>query len=180
MLYVRHGVIIDPILHGGGHEWGKRSSTSNVAGIVGFAKACEISGKEMEKENKRLTVLRDMLMEGILKNIKGTHRNGPAGGKRLCNNVNISFDAVEGESMILELDFKGIAASTGSACSSKNLTPSHVLTAIGLTHPEAHGSLRFSVGRFTAKEDIIYTIKTLSQVVAKLREISPLSYGRTL
>jgi cysteine desulfurase len=180
MLYVRRGVIIDPILHGGGHEWGKRSSTSNVAGIVGFAKACEICESEMEKENKRLTVLRDMLIDGIRTTIQGTHLNGPTGEKRLCNNVNISFGAIEGESLVLELDFHGIAASTGSACSSKNLMPSHVLTAIGLTHPEAHGSCRLSVGRFTTKEDIMYTIKVLSRAVKKLREISPLSYGRTL
>lgn len=180
LLYVRRGVIIDPILHGGGHEWGKRSSTSNVAGIVGFAKACEICQKEMKTENKRLTALRDMLTNGILANIKGTHLNGPKGERRLNNNVNISFGAVEGESLVLELDFKGIAASTGSACSSKNLTPSHVLTAIGLTHQDAHGSLRLSVGRFTTKKDIAYTIKLLSQVVDKLREISPLSYGGTV
>jgi cysteine desulfurase len=180
LLYVRRGVIIDPILHGGGHEWGKRSSTSNVAGIVGFATACEICQKEMKNESKRLTILRDTLINGILKNINGTHLNGPRGERRLCNNVNISFGAIEGESLILELDFKGIAGSTGSACSSKNLTPSHVLTAIGLTHQEAHGSLRLSVGRFTTKEDILYTIQALSRVVKKLREISPLSYGRTL
>jgi cysteine desulfurase len=180
MLYVRRGVILDPILHGGGHEWGKRSSTSNVAGIVGFAKACDICKKEMEKENKRLTLLRDMLIDGILKTIPGTHLNGPRGVKRLCNNVNISFGAIEGESLILELDFKGVEASTGSACSSKNLMPSHVLTAIGLNHQEAHGSLRLSVGRFTKKEDITYTIAVLSAAVNKLRSISPLSYGRTL
>jgi cysteine desulfurase len=180
MLYVRRGVIIDPLLHGGGHEWGKRSSTSNVAGIVGFARACEICREEMKTEHKQLSILRDMFIDGILKKIKGTHLNGPTGGKRLCNNVNISFGAIEGESLILELDFHGIAASTGSACSSKNLTPSHVLTAIGLTHQEAHGSLRLSVGRFTKKEDIEYTIKILIEAVKKLRNISPLTYGKSL
>ena len=177
MLYVRRGVIIDPILHGGGHEWGKRSSTSNVAGIVGFAKACEICDRVMKTENKRLAILRDMLIAGILKNIKGTHLNGPRGVKRLSNNVNISFSAAEGESLVLELDFNGIAASTGSACSSKNLTPSHVLTAIGLTHVDAHGSLRMSIGRFTTKKDIEYTIRIVKQVVSKLRNISPLQYN---
>lgn len=180
MLYVRRGVIINPLLHGGGHEWGKRSSTSNVAGIVGFANACDICNKVMKTENNRLSALRDMLIDGILQGIKGAHLNGPRGGKRLSNNVNISFGAAEGESLVLELDFKGIAASTGSACSSKNLTPSHVLTAVGLTHQDAHGSLRLSVGRFTTKEDIVYTIKILTQAVAKLRKISPLSYGRTI
>jgi len=177
MLYVRRGVIIDPLLHGGGHEWGKRSSTSNVAGIVGFAKACDLCDNVMKTEHNRLSTLRDMLIDGILKSIKGTHLNGPRGGKRLSNNVNISFSAVEGESLVLALDFNGIAASTGSACSSKNLTPSHVLTAIGLTHGEAHGSLRMSVGRFTTKEEIEYTIRTLKQAVSKLRNMSPLHYA---
>jgi len=177
MLYLRRGVIIDPILHGGGHEWGKRSSTANVAGIVGFAKACELCENVMKTENNRLSTLRDMLIDGILKSIKGTHLNGPRGNKRLSNNVNISFSAVEGESLVLELDFKGIAASTGSACSSKNLIPSHVLTAIGLTHGEAHGSLRMSVGRFTTKKDVEYTIRELKQSVSKLRNISPLHYA---
>lgn len=177
MLYVRRGVIIDPILHGGGHEWGKRSSTANVAGIVGFAKACDICDNVMKTENNRLSALRDMLVDGILRSIKSTHLNGPRGNKRLSNNVNISFSAVEGESLVLELDFKGIAASTGSACSSKNLIPSHVLTAIGLSHGEAHGSLRMSVGRFTTKEEVEYTIRMLKQAVSKLRNISPLNYS---
>ncbi|MCX6792009.1 MAG: cysteine desulfurase family protein [Candidatus Gottesmanbacteria bacterium] len=177
MLYLRRGVIIDPLLHGGGHEWGKRSSTSNVAGIVGFAKACELCENVMKTEHKRLSALRDMLTDGILKSIKGTHLNGPRGAKRLSNNVNISFSAVEGESLVLELDFNGIAASTGSACSSKNLQPSHVLTAIGLTHVDAHGSLRMSVGRFTTKKEIEYTIRMLKQAVSKLRNISPLHYS---
>lgn len=177
MLYVRRGVVIDPILHGGGHEWGKRSSTANVAGIVGFAKACDICDNVMKTEHNRLSQLRDMLIDGVLKGIKGTHLNGPRAGKRLSNNVNISFSAVEGESLVLALDFNGIAASTGSACSSKNLLPSHVLTAIGLTHGEAHGSLRMSVGRFTTKEDVAYTIRELKQAVSKLRNISPLHYA---
>jgi cysteine desulfurase len=177
MLYVRRGVIIDPILHGGGHEWGKRSSTVNVAGIVGFAKACETCDNVMKTENARLSILRDMLIDGILTGIKGTHLNGPRGTKRLSNNVNISFAAIEGESLVLELDFKGIAASTGSACSSKNLTPSHVLTAIGLTHAQAHGSLRISVGRFTTKGDVAYTIRELKRAVSQLRDISPLHYA---
>jgi cysteine desulfurase len=177
MLYVRRGVIIDPLLHGGGHEWGKRSSTANVAGIVGFAKACDLSAKVMKTEHKRASTLRDMLINGILKSIKGTHLNGPRGARRLSNNVNISFGAVEGESLVLELDFSGIAASTGSACSSKNLTPSHVLTAIGLSHEEAHGSLRMSVGRFTTKKDVEYTIRILKQAVSKLRNMSPLHYA---
>jgi len=174
-LYVRNGIFIQPILHGGGHEKGLRSSTSNVAGIVGFAKAIEILKEEMKEENARLTKLRDKLILKILKTIPDTHLNGPTEDKRLSNNVNISFGAVEGESLVLELDFNGVAVSTGSACSSKNLMPSHVLMAIGLQPHEAHGSLRISVGRFTTEEDIDYTIKTLKKVVEKLRKISPLS-----
>lgn len=173
-LFVRSGIFIQPILHGGGHENGLRSSTSNVAGIVGMARACEILQKEMKEENMRLTKLRDRLISSILKTIPDTHLNGPTGDKRLSNNVNISFGAVEGESLVLELDFNGVAVSTGSACSSRTLMPSHVLIAIGLKHHQVHGSLRISVGRFTKEEDIDYSIKTLKKVVEKLRKISPL------
>lgn len=173
-LYIKSGIFIEPLLHGGGHENGKRSSTSNVAGAVGMAKACEILQKEMDRENKKFTLLRDKLINGILKKIPATRLNGAQGDKRLSNNVNISFAGVEGESLILELDFHGIAASTGSACSSRTLMPSHVLTAIGLNHQQAHGSLRLSIGRFTKEEDINKTIEVLEKVVKKLRAISPL------
>jgi len=175
LLFIKKGVLIEPILHGGGHESGKRSSTTNAAGIVGFAKAVKILKKEMKEENIRLTTLRDELINRILHNIPNTHLNGPKGDKRLSNNVNISFGSIEGESLVLELDFHGIAVSTGSACSSKDLMPSHVLTAIGLKHQQAHGSLRLSVGRFTTEKDIDYTMKNLKKAVEKLREISPLS-----
>lgn len=174
LLFVRQGVLIEPILHGGGHEKGLRSSTSNVAAIVGFTKATEILAEEGKKENKRLTELRNLLIEKVLKNIKGTGLNGHP-TKRLSNNINISFTGVEGESLMMELDFHGIALSTGSACSSKTLTPSHVLTAIGLKPQQAHGSLRISLGRWTTKEDILYTADKLLESVNKLRRISPFS-----
>jgi len=171
-LYIRNGVIIEPIIHGGGHERGLRSSTSNVAAIVGFGKAVEVIKKEGKDENKKLEKLRNLLINKILKNIKGTQLNGhPV--KRLANNVNISFRGSEGESLVLELDFQGIAVSSGSACSSKTLMPSHVLTACGLKPQEAHGSLRMSVGRWTSESDIEYTVKVLIKVVKKLRKISP-------
>lgn len=171
-LYVRKGVIIEPIIHGGGHERGLRSSTSNVAAIVGFGKACEILAKEGKKENKRLTELRDLFINEILTKISNTRLNGHS-SKRISNNINISFYGVEGESLVLELDFNGVAVSTGSACSSRTLMPSHVLTAIGLPPQEAHGSLRISLGRWTTKQDIEKAVKILLKVVKKYRNISP-------
>lgn len=172
VLYIRKGVAIEPILHGGGHESGLRSSTVNVPAIVGLGKAVDICDREMERENGKLVKLRGGLIDGILKGIKGTKLNGPR-ESRLSNNVNISFLGIEGESLLLELDRKGIAVSTGSACSSKSLEPSRVLMAMGLDHNQAHGSLRFSVGRWTKKEDIDYTLEVLKEAVKKLRKISP-------
>ncbi len=170
-LFVRKGTEIDPLLHGGGHEFGLRSSTENVAGIVGFAKAVELRKKEMRSEAKRLTKLRDKLIKGALK-IKGSYLNGhPI--KRLPNNANVRFNFIEGESIIMQLDFDGIEASTGSACSTKSLEPSHVLLAIGLKHEEAHGSLRLTLGKYTKESDIDFVLKTLPGVVERLREISP-------
>jgi cysteine desulfurase len=171
-LSVREGVKIEPILHGGGHEFGLRSSTVNVPAIFGFAQAALIAKKEMKKESARLSKMRDKLIAGILKNIKNSHLNGHP-EKRLSNNVNASFDFVEGESMIVQLDVNGIAASTGSACSSAKLEPSHVLLAIGLRPQEAHGSLRLSLGRWTKDSDINYVLKVLPQIITRLREISP-------
>lgn len=176
-LYIKKDVIIEPILHGGGHEGGLRSSTVNVPAIVGFGKATEILSKEGKDENKRLTKLRDLLISNILKTINGSKLNGHP-TKRLSNNINISIPGAEGEALTMELDFEGVNVSTGSACSSKTLLPSHVLTAIGLPPEQAHGSLRISLGRFTKKEDIVYTVKTLIKVVNKLRRISPFGYGR--
>lgn len=175
ILFVKKGVRIEPILHGGGHENGLRSSTSNIPAIVGMAKAVEILKKEGEKENVRIRKLRDLLIFQILHTIQGTKLNGDP-TKRLANNVNVSVFGIEGESMVLELDYQGIAVSTGSACSSRTLVPSHVLLAIGLSHQEAHGSLRMSLGRFTKEEDIHQTVKILAKVVKKLRALSPISY----
>lgn len=174
-LFIRKGVRIEPLLHGGGHENGLRSSTVNVPAIVGFAEACRLCKKEMKSEDKRLSRLRDKLIKGVLENIKSSHLNGHP-KNRLPNNGNFWFDFIEGESMIIHLDFLGIAASTGSACSSVKLEPSPVLLAIGLKPQEAHGSLRLTLGRWTKESDIDYVLKVLPEIVKKLREISPFKF----
>lgn len=172
ILYVRDGIKINPIMHGGGHEGGLRSSTVNVPAIVGMGKAVELCVKNMKTENERLTKLRDKLIGGILTSIDDCWLNGDD-KKRLSNNVNISFERVEGESILMELSNRGIMCSTGSACSSNNLEPSHVLLAMGLSSPEAHGSLRFSLGRYTTDSEINYVLKTLPIVLKKMRKMSP-------
>ena len=170
-LFVREGTKIEPLLHGGGQEMGLRSSTVNIASIVGFAEACLIAEKVMRKESLRVSNLRDKLIKGILR-IKGSHLNGhPI--KRLPNVANFWFDFVEGESIVIQLDLLGIAASTGSACSSAKLEPSPVLLAIGLKPEQAHSSLRFSLGRFSSEEEINELLKVLPEVIEKLRKISP-------
>ena len=174
ILYVKKGVIIEPIIHGGGHENGLRSSTSNVPAIVGMGKAVEILQKEGKSENKRIIKLRNMLVKGILDNIKGTHLNGDP-IKRLSNNANISFPSIEGESLLMELDFEGVEVSTGSACSSRTLMPSHVLMAMGAKPQIAHGSIRLSIGRFTTEEEIKKAVKIFIKVVNKLKKFSPFS-----
>lgn len=174
MLYIREGVKIEPILHGGGQENGMRSSTVNVPAIVGFAKAAEICRNEMKAESKRLSKLRDKLIKGILK-IGGAKLNGDP-KNRLPNNVNVSFPFIEGESLLIHLDLHGIACSTGSACSSIKLEPSYVLLATGLKVEDAHGSLRITLGRFTKESEIKYLLKVLPPIIKKLREISP--YGK--
>ncbi len=171
MLFVKEGAKIEPLLHGGGQESSMRSSTENVSGIVGFGAAAEIAQKEMNEDAKREVKLRDYLIKNVLK-IENSHLNGHT-VKRLPNNTNFWFDFIEGESLITHLDFYGISASTGSACSSKSLEPSHVLLAIGLKHEEAHGSLRLTLGKYTTKADIDYTLKVLPKIVNRLREISP-------
>jgi cysteine desulfurase len=166
-LYIRKGTKISSFMHGGGQERGKRASTENVPGIVGFGKAAEIAQQE------KLTALRDRLIKGILKSIEHTRLNGhPV--MRLPNNVNVSVEYVEGESMLLNLDLAGICASTGSACSSADLEASHVLLAMGLPHLQAHGSLRFSSGKWTTEEDINQVLNVLPGIVSKLRAMSPL------
>ncbi len=177
LLYVREGIKLVPLLHGGGQENGLRSSTVNIPAVVGFAKAAEICKKEMGKEQARIAKLRDKLIKGLLK-IEGCHLNGPpaqAGHpkNRLANIVNVRFDFVEGESLVIQLDLQGVACSTGSACSSATLEPSHVLLATGLKHEEAHGSLRISLGRQTAEKDIDYLLKILPGIIKQLRAISP-------
>ena len=160
-------------MHGGEQERRRRASTENVPGIVGFGKAAELAQQEMSQEAQRLTQLRDQLIEGILERIDHTRLNGHP-QTRLPNNVNVSVDFVEGESMLLNLDLEGICASTGSACSSSSLEPSYVLLAIGLSHEQAHGSLRLTLGRWTNEEDIGRVLEVLPRVVAKLRAMSPL------
>jgi cysteine desulfurase len=171
LLYVKKGIILEPILHGGGQENGMRGSTVNVPAIVGFAKATEICLKEMKKENARLLKMRDKLIKEVLK-IKNSHLNGHP-KNRLANNANFWFEFVEGESLVMQLDLENIACSTGSACSSFKLEPSHVLLATGLKPQEAHGSLRVSLGRFTTEKEINQLIKVLPGIVQKIREISP-------
>ena len=171
-LYIRSGIGIEPILHGGSQEFNRRASTVNVPAIVGFAKASTICVKRMATENKRLTSLRDKLIKGVLSRISRSRLNGHP-KLRLANNANFSFDFVEGESIILSLDALGIAASTGSACSSDKLEPSHALLAIGLRIEQAHGSLRLTLGRWTTEKDINYVLKVLPKVINNLRRISP-------
>lgn len=171
LLYIKKGTRIEPLLHGGGQENGLRSSTVNLAAIVGFTKAVEICKKEMKKENQRLTKLRDKVIKNVLK-IKGSNLNGHP-KQRLSNNINIRFDFIEGESLVIQLDMYGIACSTGSACSSIKLEPSSVLLATGLRPEQAHGSLRISLGRFTKESDINYLLKVLPKIVNKIRAISP-------
>jgi len=170
-VYIRKGVKIEPLLHGGGHEFGLRSSTVNVAGIVGFAEAARIAKREMSKDYRRISALSKRLVKGVLK-IEKTRLNGHP-TKRLMNISNFSFAFIEGESLVTELDFRGVAASTGSACSSESLEPSHVLLAIGLKPHEAHGSLRLSLGKWSKKQEVEYVLKVLPEVVERLRKISP-------
>lgn len=172
-LYIRRGTRIDPILHGGHHEMQKRAGTENVAGIVGLGKAAELAKKEMAEEAGKLTELRDYLCRGIMANIDDVTLNGDP-VKRLPNTLNIRFKYLEGESIILNLDMEGIAVSTGSACTSGSLMPSHVLTAMGVDAAEIQGSVRFSLGRDNTKEDMDYVIKVLPPIIKRLRAMSPL------
>ena len=172
-LYVRKGTRMVSFVHGGEQERRRRASTENVPAIVGFGKAVEIAKEKMDEEVKKLTSLRDKLIKGIVEKIDHICLNGhPA--TRLPNNVNISIEFVEGESLLLNLDMEGITASTGSACSSSSLEPSHVLLALGLSHELAHGSLRFTLGRYTKEEDIDCVLEVLPKIVDKLRSMSPL------
>lgn len=172
-LYIKKGVKIKPFIHGGAQERNRRAGTENVPGIVGMGLAAELIVKELPEESKKLTYLRDKLIDGILNNIPYSRLNGDR-EKRLPGNVNISFEFVEGESILLMLDMKGICASSGSACTSGSLDPSHVLLAIGLPHEKAHGSLRLSLGMFNTEEETDYIIKELPPIINRLRQMSPL------
>ena len=172
-LYVKKGVKFNPLIAGGHQEKKKRAGTENVAGIVGLAEALKLSYDELEEKNKRIKELRDYYFEEIKKRIPYIKINGDL-EKRLPGNANISFRFIEGEGLLLNLDNKGICASSGSACTSGSLDPSHVLLAIGLPHEIAHGSLRISIGKYNTKEEVDYLIENLVEIVERLRNMSPL------
>jgi cysteine desulfurase len=172
-LYIKKGIKLEALMHGGGHERGLRSSTENISGIVGFGKAAELATERLTKDSQYLTKLRDKIISKVLEIIPESYLNGHP-TQRLPNNAHFRFTGIEGESLVLALDEKGIAASTGSACSSKKLEPSHILLAIGLNEVEAHGSLRLTLGRENTEEEIDYLLEVLPEVVGRLREISPL------
>jgi cysteine desulfurase len=172
-LYIKKGVKLTPLLHGGHHEKNRRAGTENVAGIVGFGRAAEIAAKDMAKDTEYVRALRQRLENGVLKNIKHTYLNGHP-DKRLCNTANISFEFLEGESIILNLDMEGVAVSTGSACTSGSLEPSHVLTAMGIDPVRTQGSIRFSLGKDNTEADIDFVVKALPPIIEKLRKMSPL------
>jgi cysteine desulfurase len=172
-LYIRKGTRIERFLHGGDQENGRRASTHNASGIVGLGKAIELCRDKMEKEAKFQISLRDKLIKEIPNKISEVSLNGHP-TLRLPNNVNFSIKYIEGESILLNLDMLGIACSTGSACTSSSLEPSHVLLAIGLAHEIAHGSLRITLGRWTQESDISYLLENLPKIVEKLRAMSPL------
>lgn len=177
-LYLRKGTRLEALMYGGGQERNWRSGTENTPGIIGLGRAVELARQEMAQEAGQLTRLRDRLIQDTLQRISHSRLNGHP-KKRLPNNVNISFDFVEGESLVLNLDLKGICASTGSACSSSSLEPSHVLLALGLPRPQAHGSLRFTLGKWTTESDIDRVLEVLPPIVARLRAMSPLLKNRS-
>lgn len=173
VLYIKKGVRIHNLIHGGGQERGRRAGTENIASIVGLGKAMELATSNIEEEAERVSKLRDKLIDGLLK-IPYTRLNGPRGDKRLPGNANVCFRFVEGESILLSLDFEGVSASSGSACTSGSLDPSHVLLAIGLPHEIAHGSLRLTMGDKTTEEDVDYVLEVLPPIIQRLRDMSPL------
>lgn len=172
-LYVKKGVRIQNLIEGGAQEKKRRAGTENIPGIIGFAKAAEIAYSNLDTHILKLTTLRDRLLKGILENIDYVKHNGHP-SLRHPGNVNVCFEFIEGEALLLSLNAKGIAGSSGSACTSGSLDPSHVLLAIGLPHEIAHGSLRLTIGDFTTEEDVDYTVEALKEVVQKLRLMSPL------
>jgi len=172
-LYIRKGIKIDNLIHGGGQERARRSGTENTASVVGLGKAIELAVENLEDHNKHLIKLRDKLIDGLLK-IPYTKLNGPVGDKRLPGNVNVVFEYVKGDSVILNLDFAGICASSGSACTSGSLNPSHVLLAIGLSQELAEGSLRLTLGDDSTEEDVDYVLEVLPPIIERIRNTSSL------
>lgn len=179
-LYIRNGVKIENLIHGGGQERGKRAATENIAGIAGLDKALELAVENLKENTEHCRKMRDKLIEGVLERIPHTRLNGPTGEGRGCNNANFSFKYVEGESILMMLDMHGIAASSGSACASGSLDPSHVLLAIGLPHEIAHGSVRLSVSEDTTEDDIDYVLEVLPPIIQRLRDMSPLYEDRAV
>lgn len=173
VLYIRKGVKVNNLIYGGAQEKGKRAGTENVPGIIGLGKAIEMASENIDEYNKTMTQLRDRLIKGIMNNIPYTILTGHP-KMRLPGNASFCFKFIEGEALLLNLDLKGIAGSSGSACTSGSLDPSHVLLAIGLPHEIAHGSLRLTLGDINTEEDVDYVVRTLPEIVQKLREMSPL------
>lgn len=178
-IYIRKGTRIDNFIHGGGQERGRRAGTEGVQNIVGFGKAVEIAQRDFNYHIERLTVLRNRLIEGIKNNIPDVVLNGHP-TMRLPNNVNFSYKYVEGESILLLLDMEGISASSGSACTSGSLDPSHVLLATGLDHGTAHGSIRFTISEEITEDDIDFTVETMKKIITKLRAMSPIKNDEDL
>ena len=177
VIYVRKGTKFAPFVLGGHQEHGRRAGTENVASMVGLGKACELAKQHMEEENSRVKEMRDRLEEGLLSGIADSRRNGHA-QHRLPNTANLSFESVEGESILLLLDQAGICASSGSACTSGSLEPSHVLRAMGVPFTYAHGSVRFSLSRYNTDADIAHVLATMPRVIERLRVISPFTHDR--
>lgn len=172
-LYVRNGVRPEIFMHGGAQERARRAGTENVASVVGLGKAIELATKNIDEKSSKISAMRDRLIKEIPEKIPYVKLNGHP-TDRLCGNVNFSFQFIEGEALLLMLDLNGIAASSGSACTSGSLDPSHVLLALGLPHEIAHGSLRLSIGEINTDEDIDYVLEVLPQIVQRLRDMSPL------
>lgn len=173
-LYIRNGIKIDNLIHGGGQERGKRAATENLAGIAGLTKALELATDNLDSNIAKMTERRDRLIKGIQENIPYCTLNGDLDENRLCNNVNFSFKYVEGESILMLLNMYGVAASSGSACASGSLDPSHVLLAIGLPAEIAHGSVRLSLSEDTTDEEVDYVLEVLPKIIQRLRDMSPL------
>ncbi len=171
--YCRRGIPLPSLIDGGAQERGKRAGTENVAGIVGLGAALRLANEEMSETSARVSAMRDRLIDGILQTVPMCRLNGPR-HNRLPGNCNISFLGIEGESLLLRLDLAGIAASSGSACASSSLDPSHVLLAIGLPHEVAHGSVRLSLSDYNTEEDVDYILEKLPEIVSTLRSMSPL------